>query len=300
MKTEFKEQILVRIQNLLSKKGESQNKLADKLGISSANLSNIVSPKRKWDKISDDFWRKLASHNLIRVDYSESEWQVFETRGLKTIHDICEDAQENHRFLAGYGKTGAGKTEALRIYASEGDNVGYVLCDVLMTQKGFLNSTLESFGIGLNGTKEDKVNRIADNLRKLEKPLWILDDLGKVRNDIYPIIQLVFDRVPNLGIGVFGVEKMKEHLDKMKSRDKMAFPELHRRIEYWQNIPNLDWEEIKFVCEQYGIADKQELHFVKSNVTCFGTLKNLIINALRVAKGEKITLEVLQSLNLSN
>lgn len=298
MKTEFKEQILVQIHTLLEKKGESQNKLADKLNISPANLSNIIN--RKWEKISDDFWRKIAAHTLINVDYSESEWQIFAMRGFETILEICEEAQKHSRFLAAYGSTGAGKTEALTTYARENTNVGYVLCDIIMTQKGFLNAILEAFGQSLEGTKEDKVNRIAKLLQKMENPLIIFDDLGKVGNTIYPLIQLIYDRVDNLGIVVFGVEKMKEHLDKMKSRNKMAFPELHRRIEYWQNIPNLDWSEIKFVCEQYGITDKQELHFVKSNVTCFGTLKNLIINALRVAKGEKITLEVLQSLNLSN
>ena len=250
----------------------------------------------KWQKISDDYWRKVASALNM-----STEWQLFGSVSLTTIQNLCKDAQNNHRFLAGYGATGSGKTTALRTYSNQNANVGYVLCDVLMNQNQFLSEILQSFGLSTEGTKISKIQKIANHLNKVENPLLILDDFGKVSDSIYQLLQLIYDRTEgSAGIVIFGVEYLKDYLDKMRQKNKLGFRELYRRIAYWQLINTISDKEIKFIASQYGIDGKQELHFVKSNVTCFGTLKNLVLNALRAAKGEKITLEILQSLNISN
>jgi len=229
------------------------------------------------------------------------DWQLFGSVSLTTIQNLCKDAQNNHRFLAGYGATGSGKTTALRTYSNQNANVGYVLCDVLMNQNQFLSEILQSFGLSTEGTKISKIQKIANHLNKVENPLLILDDFGKVSDSIYQLLQLIYDRTEgSAGIVIFGVEYLKDYLDKMRQKNKLGFRELYRRIAYWQLINTISDKEIKFIASQYGIDGKQELHFVKSNVTCFGTLKNLVLNALRAAKGEKITLEILQSLNISN
>lgn len=293
MTNEQKNQILDEIKKRLE--NTSQNRLAKILGISQTNLSNILN--MAWDKISDDYWRKIMAALGMN-----SEWQIFKSPSIKTIHNLCEDAQENHKFLGGYGSTGAGKTTALRSYANNGTNVGYVLCDVLMNQNEFLSEILQSFGISTEGTKIAKVKRISKHLNSVENPLLILDDFGKVNDRIYQLLQLIYDRTEGrAGIVIFGVEFLKDYLDKMREKNKLGFRELYRRIAYWQKIQTITDKEVEFICNEYGITkeDKKELHFVKNHVTCFGTLKNLIVNALRAAKGEKITLSILQSLNLS-
>jgi DNA transposition AAA+ family ATPase len=292
MTNEFKNQIVSELKSRLD--NDSQNKLATKLDISSTNMSHILNGK--WEKISDDYWRKLA--NALNLN---TEWQLFGSVSLSTIQNLCEDAQTNHRFLAGYGATGAGKTTALRNYSTKKANVGYVLCDVLMNQNQFLTEILQSFGLTAEGTKISKIQKLANHLNRVESPLLILDDFGKVSDSIYQLLQLIYDRTEgSAGIVIFGVEYLKDYLDKMRNKNKLGFRELYRRIAYWQVIGNISDKEVKYIANQYGIDGKQELHFVKNNVTCFGTLKNLVLNAIRAAKGEKITLEILQSLNLSN
>ncbi len=208
MTNEFKNQIVSELKKRLD--NDSQNKLATKLDISSTNMSHILN--RKWEKISDDYWRKLAQ--ALGLD---NQWQLFGSVSLTTIQNLCKDAQNNHRFLAGYGSTGAGKTTALRSYSNQNANVGYVLCDVLMNQNQFLSEILQSFGLTTEGTKINKVQKIANHLNKVENPLLILDDFGKVSDSIYQLLQLIYDRTEgSAGIVIFGVEYLKDYLDKLR------------------------------------------------------------------------------------
>ncbi len=86
------------------KKGMSKNELANKLGVSSATLSNIEN--ERWEKIKDEMLLKIW--NAIKG----SDWQLVETSNFQTIFKTCEHAKEQNRMVGVIGATGTGKTTA--------------------------------------------------------------------------------------------------------------------------------------------------------------------------------------------
>lgn len=299
--TTMEQQIRNELENRLNS-GISANKLAAQLGINAGTLSNVR--QGKTELVSDTMWRKIAAGLQLQLsDGSGFEWQIFTTKGYETITALCADAHRQRRMLAVYGETGQGKTTALRQYAANhSGHTGYVLCDVLMTQSDFLNECLRAFGISAEGTRRQKVQRLTGHMRN-NGSLLILDDLGKVSDSIYRIIQLIYDQTEGYaGIVVAGVTKMKNYLERGREQDKLGFRELYRRVGYWQAVPPLSARAIAGICEHYGIVQSAALAFINKVVSCMGTLKEVIANAKRAQEltgSPEITLDLLKGLQLS-
>lgn len=291
VKNSISEQLALQIKQ----KDLSQRKYAKILGISDAQLSNILTGN--WDKISEKMWNTVRAA-LGHYD-TQNGWPLIRTRNFAAVHNVCKDAKRNKRMLGIIGATGYGKTKALNQYASNTPNTGYVLCDFLMTQKSFLVSVARSFGLDSNGTKLQLMNRVTEKMNQMGDALLILDDLGKVNDRIYRIIQLFYDRTEgNAGIVVSGVHFLKNYLDRSAQRDKMGFRELKSRIEYWQELSSPMLNEVKAMAANYGIEDSTSVKYIARKCTNFRTVRSMIQNAVRAAEGEEISLDVLESINI--
>ncbi|MBW4755402.1 ATP-binding protein, partial [Prevotella melaninogenica] len=83
-----KGQIQERLRQYVSKY-PSQNKAAQSLtGTSSATVSSIL--QGKWENISDDMWRNLASQLGTMAG---TDWQVVETKAFQEMTFVMKDAQ---------------------------------------------------------------------------------------------------------------------------------------------------------------------------------------------------------------
>ena len=77
MENNEKEQIREALERFVAVKG-SQNKAGNALnGISPATVSQIIN--RKWDLISDEMWRNLAS----QLNLKNKTWNIVETRNYR-------------------------------------------------------------------------------------------------------------------------------------------------------------------------------------------------------------------------
>ena len=290
-KNSIKEQVALQ----MNQKGLSQNRFAKLLGISSAQLSNILTGN--WDKISDGMWNSVRSK--LGGD-SKQGWLILTTQNFASVEAVCDDAKDNQRMLGIIGPTGLGKTKALQSYAQSNPNTGYVLCDFLMTQKSLMVAVAKAFGLDSNGTKQVLMNRVCERMNKMDKPLLILDDLGKVNDRIYRIIQLFYDRTEgNAGIVVAGVQSLRNYLEKCAHRDKVGFRELLSRIEYWQELRGPARSEVKGLCNMYGIEDGDVVRFITRVSDNFRILRSLITNARRAAGEEGITLDLVESIKIN-
>lgn len=289
-----KDSILAQIEQQMADTGLSQRKLAKQLSISEAQLSNIRN--RQWGKVSDSMWNKLRA----ALGMGGAEWKLIQTNNFALIHEVCSEAQSNNQMVGIVGAPGFGKTKALQAYARQNSNVGYVLCDFLMTQKVFLEAVANSFGIDTGGTRIEIMERICSRMNEAGNALLILDDLGKVNDRIYKIIQLFFDRTEgNAGIVVAGVHSLRNYLEKCAHRDKVGFRELLSRIEYWQELGGPQRSEVKGLCDMYGIQDKDAVRYITRVSGNFRILRSLITNARRAAGGEHITLDLLESIKIN-
>jgi DNA transposition AAA+ family ATPase len=297
---EQKQAIRNKIESYLAAKTISQSRFAELSKISTANISNIL--KGKWDKISDDIWRKVEDTAQQQVEQANElaqkfKWRIVKGKGFLTINNLCQDAQDNNRMLAVYGETGYGKTSALKEYKKENPKATYyVLCDELMNQKQFLQAMAEELGVEVEGDKNTILRAVVQALNSKANPLLILDDCGKLNDNCLRLIRLVYDRtVDRVGIVLAGTTYFKNYVEMRVRKDTMGFRELHRRIEYWQEISKPEDKVVQVICQQYGIIDDGCVNYILSyHAANFGKLKSTITNVQRLRKDEGISLELLK------
>jgi len=288
---ESRSRLLGDIEELLNDKSKSisQNHLAKKIGISASQLFNIRNPL-KWDKISDQLWDSVSTYFQ-----RSNEWKTIETTNYRIIRSLCKDSQTHQRLLCVIGKSGLGKTTALKAYANSNPNAFYVLTDYLQKNKDFFRSIANSLGIEVTGNARNMLQMIIEKVYTLKKPLIIFDDAGKMNDGNYKNIQLLFDATEGkLGIVIAGVHNLKDYVLKMALKGKMGFDEFKRRVEYWQHLSEPRHEEVELLCELQGIKTKDNVNYLFNSINDFGTMKSVIVCAKR--HGETVTPDILASM----
>jgi hypothetical protein len=80
----------------------------------------------------------------------------------------------------------------------------------------------------------------AVSFQQKRQQVLLLDDVGKLPNECYRVIQLIYDKLgERCGIVLTGTNYLKQHLLKCAAADKMSFRELVRRIR------NKEWGLLK-------------------------------------------------------
>lgn len=296
--SKIKAEILQKVQDYVIKKIEiagSQNEAAKQLGISPAHLINFR--KGDWEKVSQKgFNQMLALAGL-------SGWKPVMTDNLKIAYAILQEAQDNSRFLVLTGATGFGKTTTCRLYADKTSKAYYLHADSEMNKSRFLLGICQAVGVSSNdaGTNSgQRLNAICNKLNSEEKPLLIVDDAGKLSDTNLRMMQIIYDRTEGrAGILLAGTEFLKKNIDKKARQDKMGFRELRRRVAYWQELETIPMRDVRAICEQNGIIDTQAIKYLTNSCKDFGTLKNMITNALKLSEKEKVsvTRELLTQMN---
>lgn len=280
-------QIQAKLADFQEASGLSQNALAKKMDLSPAMLTFVRNGDH--DKIGDKTWHKLAQYLGL------TGWQTLNLRNYQVVQQLCTDAQQNARMLAVSAKTGLGKTTALQAYHRANPNVFYCLADTLMSVKEFAVEISASMDIYRDGKTKILVDAISKKLLSLEQPLLIIDDAGKLKDNCYPLIQLIYDRTHgHAGIVLAGVEYLHKHLDLMAKRERQSFPELMRRVEYWQNLQAPDRKEVQALCQAQGIEDKDVIHYINKHTSNFGDIKAIVTNLKRKADGQPVTFDLLE------
>jgi hypothetical protein len=115
------------------------------------------------------------------------------------------------------------------------------------------------------------------------------------------MIQLIYDLTEGkIGIVLAGTPFLQDYVLKMCAKDKMGFRELNRRIGYWLVLEKPQVNEIKHLCNLNGIIDNKAIRFIASKASNFGTLKEIVRNAIRASKvnNEPVTFDLLTSLRI--
>jgi DNA transposition AAA+ family ATPase len=262
----------------LSTKKMSRSELAKTLAASETAVSQLFNDKYPGD--GDKLWRSIA--RLIGYNMG-SKWTVKKTQNLRAIQEMCLDAQQNNKFIALCAETDKGKTTGLQFYCKENPFSYYMLCDVNMTRKEFLNAVLRCMGLSIEGTLYERMNAIIKKLLSAPHQLLILDDAGKLSDNCLRQIQVIYDRtesnmVRHAGLVVAGTEYLEKYINKMADKDKMGFRELRRRIEYWQPLMGVSKEFIAAIAADYGVDDKAAILYLQQISTGYGVLKNHLVN----------------------
>lgn len=230
----------------------SQNKLAKKAGVSSATISQMLN--ENWELIRDEMWNKVKSGLNIQWD-----WRTAETTNYLALTELLRGVQGRSISVCVSHDAGAGKTHTYRDYASNNENVFVLECKNYWTKKIYLKELNKACGLDDHGKVEDLVGRFLDYARTLYKPLFVLDQIDKLKD---PSLDLFMDFYNELdGQAAFllsGVPALKKRIDRGCALDKIGYKELKSRIgRRYIRLKAITEHDVRLICNANGVTDDQ-------------------------------------------
>lgn len=248
----------VKIKEALKQKMESLslsgNKVAPLIGISSANVSNILN--KKFDIVGEAIWRKV----MVYCDFG-MEWQVAKTANLAKVYTLCRDAQENSIALMISERQGSGKTFSLKYYKAHNANVCFVSCTPYDSTKNILNKIAAGFGIGLSGTIPEMIEMLVEQILRIKKPLIEFDEYGDLKEPQFGIFKTLYNQLEgHCGFIISGGKNLAIRMSKGVAKFKQAYCETYSRGG-GEFIPlnAISAKDVSVICEVNGITTQDTI-----------------------------------------
>ncbi|MFZ4547548.1 MAG: AAA family ATPase [Bacteroidales bacterium] len=237
------------INDYCQKKGISKKELSVLIGVNGAYLSKIEN--EKFDEVSAEVITKVRTAINLRV-----VTDTFQTADFASAFRQCDHTRENKLMTAVIADTGMGKTTSLRAYSMR-ENVFFVQVSKSMSAKRLFLAILREMQIVFDGNIHDVILKIAETLNRIESPLLILDEAGKLNHSmILYLHDLRESTKENCGIILSGMPYFKTNLQKYSNKQKEGYAEFMRRVNIWHEFRGLSRKEIDFICAQYGLLGK--------------------------------------------
>lgn len=260
---------------------ETQAKAAESLGITPGQIGYF----------RDGDWANIGTLTFHKVQekLNINEWTTYATNNFAMSVTAAKSCRDDRRMQGLLGFTGAGKTHALKQFSNKYTNSHYVLCDSEMTKMDFLKTISKAVGVRSNAiyNRSDIINNICRVLIRNNNSLLILDDVGKLTDANLRIIQIIYDKTEGFcGILLVGLPSLKTKIEHKADRDALGFKELRRRIAYWEELKPVADTDVKLICEDNGITDESAQIYLSRECRDFGTLRNMVLNAIKF-KGKR-------------
>ena len=162
------------INDYCQKKGISKNELSVQIGVNGAYLSKIEN--EKFDEITPEILTKVWSAIKLRT-----VTDIFETMDYNSVFLQCEKTRRYKLMTGMIAGTGMGKTTSLRAYSMR-ENVFFLQVDKTMNAKRLLLAILREMQISFDGNLHEIMLKIAETLNRIENPLLIIDEAGKLNH----------------------------------------------------------------------------------------------------------------------
>lgn len=224
--------------------------------------------------------------------------RVLESGDYLGVLSVCQSCQDDMGLGIIIGRSGYGKTYALKEYAKM-PRVAYMECDDTMSTKDLVTALETGLGMprSTSGSIWSRVNRIRDFLNVNTGYLIIVDEADKLINKYtaakMEILRGIFDQ-SEVGIVIAGEPKLESDI-------KTVLERFANRIDFCYKLHGLGREELKKYLEGWEIeedaANELALRAFAARNGCFRLLDRTMNNVLRVMKahGEyTVTLKTVQ------
>lgn len=214
------------------------------------------------------------------------------------VMSVCQSCQDDMGLGIIVGRSGYGKTYALRTYAKM-DKVAYIECDDTMGCKDLLEAIEGSLGMVRTGYGSvwKRINKIRDFLNINSGYLIIIDEADKLINKYttakMEILRGIFDQA-DVGIVIAGEPKLESDI-------KTALARFANRVDFYYKLHGLTKAELAEYLDGWDMTDAaaEELacRAFSARNGCFRLLDRTLNNVIRVLKsrGEsKVTREIVE------
>lgn len=300
--TPLAQRVIERLNQLRMNKAE----LAMKYGYSRPAVSQYLNGKYKSDpsalegmmqQFLDDSEMDVSNKGHAGDKVLKPKVQFFESRDFISTIGICQSCQENQGLGIVVGKSGYGKTHALKHYAKL-PRVAYIECDDTMACRDLVEA-IES-GLGMpkifGGTIWNRVNRIREFFNINTGYLLIIDEadklISKYTQKKMEILRGIFDQ-SNVGMVIAGEPRLEADI-------KGSLTRFANRTDFYYKLRGLSKDEVRRYFDAYDVeeAAMDELTARACNTQhgCFRLLDRTLNNVIRILKdtGEtRITMKVI-------
>lgn len=288
MTLEQKKEITLLLQSYVA--GYSSQKQAINLleDVSEATAINIM--QNRWNGISDAMWRNIGK----QVGWNERRSKLVETQDFSTLILYFDLAKEHGETFALVGPAGSGKTYAGRYYSDmmKGRNVYYIECSEYLNKKYFLHEILKSMGRNSSGMNiYEMMDEIVSTLRKQDKPLIILDEVDKLKDEVLYFFITLYNKLHSLcGIVWTSTDNMITRVEKGINRNRKGFQEIKSRIgRKFISLNGTSKNEVVQLCEVNGITEQEDINRIYNEYG--GDLRRIDRNYIKLVAKQKSQLK---------
>lgn len=282
-----------RVNDYLEANKKTKAELANELNYSRTTISRYLGGKYDSDaselearleeylrnKTGDTGEGSAAPSNVIRLEKRKS---FFESRDSKNVIGVCSSCQEDMGLGIVVGKSGYGKTHALKYY-SKMPRVAYIECDDTMSSRDLVEAIERALGIPQSyGTIWKRVNGIREFFNVNHGYLLIIDEadklISKYTQKKMEILRAIFDQ-SDVGMVIAGEPKLESQIKSYLTR-------FANRVDFYASLKGLNTQEVENYLKGYRIEQDAMSELVSracNNQTgCFRLLDRTLNNVIRI------------------
>lgn len=237
---------------------DSQNRAAASLkNVSAATINQMLGGK--WDLISDDMWRNVAS----QIGYKDEKWEAAQTGDYKLLTAILQDAKDSALVLGITGNAGSGKTFCCKNFTESNKNVYHIVCNEFWNSKNFMSELLHTIGRDSSGMNiGEMMNETVRTLKIQEKPLIILDEADKLKDNVLYLFISLYNLIEDeCGIVLIATNHLEKRLRSGVKLNRKGFNEIWSRIgRKCVQLKGVASADIVAICELNGVSERNDIN----------------------------------------
>lgn len=224
--------------------------------------------------------------------------QYFDSGDYLNVMAVCQSCQEDMGLGIIVGKSGYGKTHALKKYAQL-PRVAYLECDDTMSCRDLVEEIESRLGMAKasGGSIHKRVSRIREFLNINTGYLLIIDEADKLMNKYttakMEIIRGIFDQ-SDVGIVIAGEPKLESDIKSLLTR-------FANRVDFYYKLQGLNMSELKRYLADWELSEEAARELAgrafDTRGGCFRLLDRTLNNVLRVLKEKnqtEVTLDIVR------
>lgn len=224
--------------------------------------------------------------------------EYYESRDYVNVIGLCQSCQDNQTIGMIVGKSGYGKTHALKSYAKM-PRVAYIECDDTMACRDLVEAMESALGMprAMGGTIWNRINKIREFFKVNNGYLLIIDEadklISKYTTKKMEILRGIFDQ-SEVALIVAGEPKLESDI-------KGLLPRLGNRTEFYYKLRGLSQEEVKDYFQGFQVEEQAMNELVtracNTKSGCFRLLDRTLNNAMRIMRERNETRVTIKIIN---
>lgn len=258
MTNQQKQEIQALLNNYIAQFESQAKAVATLQDVSEGTVISMRSGK--WDNIATKMWRNVGK----QIGWDTRNSRLVETMDFQTLILYFTLAREHGATFAITGRAGYGKTFAGKWYRDQmkGKSVYYLQCAGYWNKKYFLIEILEAMGLSPAGMNiYEMMKYIISELRKQDKPLIILDEVDKLKDEVLFFFITLYNELNGLcGIVWTSTDAIKKRIATGIRLNKPGYEEVFRRVgRKFIELIGTNREEVNAICQANGINEAEEI-----------------------------------------